>query len=315
MRNLLAESARSVTVTGVRTPAAPRTVEPAATSLPADFGAVRSLPDAPRRDRAALRGRARRRRPIRRAEFHIPPVSHLPGVVIEGSRKLYRAVAMVIAVTCSLSALYLGWDLWGSAWYAARQQEELAAELATVTSLPGLDATWVGTPPATDPGPRPDPVILADTTSLQLGAPVGRIVIDKIGVDATFVYGTGVEELRLGPGVWEWGVLPGDPGNALIAGHRTTYGAPFHAIDQLTLGDQIRVEIPGRAPAVFEVRETQVVTPDVVSVSDQTPGVRLTLSACHPVGSARERIIVQAELVEGDAAAWGLPRDGWTFQR
>lgn len=245
--------------------------------------------------------------------MRIPPVSHLPDMVKEGSRRLLHLTSAITAVTCALGAVYLGWDLWGSGWYAARQQAALADQLAQVVQVEGLPS---GTVRVVDGvGPRPDPVILAEAATLSPGEPVGRIVIERIGVDAAVVYGTGVEQLRQGPGLWEWGVLPGEPGNALIAGHRNTYGAPFRRLHELVPGDRIRVTIPGREVAVFEVRETQVVAPEEVSVSDQTPGVRLTLSACHPIGSDRERIVVQAELVEGPATVWAVPAEQWTFQR
>lgn len=226
-------------------------------------------------------------------------------------------IAGAIACVSLAGAGFLAWDLWGSGLYADRQQQQLAAQLG---DAPGLELPDVPIPEAPTgpspaaPLPAPAPQLLIEHSTLEDSAPVGRILIEKIGVDETFVYGTGVAELKKGPGLWKWGVAPGQPGNAMIAGHRTTYGAPFHNIDQLVPGDRIVVQIPGEGDAVYEVRGTQIVTPADVQVSDQTQGVRLTLSACHPKRSAKERIVVQAELVEGDNLAYALPVDMWTFQ-
>lgn len=210
---------------------------------------------------------------------------------------------------------FLAWDLWGSNFYAERQQVALAQELQAAAPVPVADPAGARpTAPADAPLQAPPPVLLIDSVSLEAGSAYGRLVIDKIGLDTTFVYGTDVPDLKKGPGLWKWGVSPGQPGNAMISGHRTTYGAPFHDIDKLVPGDRISVQVPGQPDAVFEVRGTQILTPSDVQVSDQTPGVRLTLTACHPIGSAKQRIIVQAELVEGANAAYAVPAETWTFQ-
>lgn len=147
------------------------------------------------------------------------------------------------------------------------------------------------------------------------GEPAGRLIIPAIGVDVAVAVGTDDHTLRGGPGVWTPGVFPGAPGNATISGHRTTYGAPFRHIDSLTPGDLITFSTPGRPDAVFEVRETQVVAPEDVSVTYQTDGVRLTLTTCDPVGSAADRLVLQAEMVSGEFHRYAVPRDNWTFQR
>ena len=96
--------------------------------------------------------------------------------------------------------------------------------------------------------------------------------------------------------------LPGQPGNAVISGHRTTYGAPFHNLDVLEPGDRIEVET-ALGLHVYEVRESFVVRPTDIWVTDPKPGAWLTLTTCHPKFSARERLIISAELVEGPNAA------------
>ena len=92
--------------------------------------------------------------------------------------------------------------------------------------------------------------------------------------------------------------LPGQPGNAVISGHRTTHGRPFHDFDQLVAGDRVEVDT-GIGTHVYEVRESFIVAPTDVWVTDSRPGAWLTLTTCNPKYSARERLIVTAELVAG----------------
>jgi sortase A len=92
--------------------------------------------------------------------------------------------------------------------------------------------------------------------------------------------------------------LPGQPGNSVVSGHRTTYGRPFFDLDLLVEGDIIEVEST-IGTHVYQVRETQVVLPVDVWVIDPRPGAWLTLTTCNPRWSARERLVVFAEMVEG----------------
>jgi sortase A len=92
--------------------------------------------------------------------------------------------------------------------------------------------------------------------------------------------------------------LPGQPGNAVISGHRTTYGRPFFDFDLLEQGDRIQVS-SSSGTHVYEVREVAIVAPTDVWVIDPRPGGWLTLTTCHPKFSARQRLVVWAEMVEG----------------
>jgi sortase A len=100
-----------------------------------------------------------------------------------------------------------------------------------------------------------------------------------------------------------WTPVPGQPGNAVVSGHRTTYGAPFFDVDLLEPGDTIEVEtVIGRH--VYAVRESIIVAPTDVWVTDPRPGAWLTITTCTPRFSARQRLIVFAELVEGPNLAY-----------
>lgn len=132
------------------------------------------------------------------------------------------------------------------------------------------------------------------------GAAVGRILIDRIGADFVLVDGTDGNDLRRGPGVYDEVPFPGAPGTTAIAGHRTTYSAPFRRIDKLRQSDRVVVEMPyGRF--TYEVEKTRIVAPTEVSVIDRVGFDRLVLSACHPLYSAAQRIVVFARLVAAQA--------------
>ncbi len=129
----------------------------------------------------------------------------------------------------------------------------------------------------------------------EAGEAVGRIGIPRIDADLVVVKGTDTVTLRKGPGLYEDNPLPGAPGTVAIAGHRTTYGAPFRKIDKLRPKDEITVDMPyGRF--VYKVEKTRIVKPTEVSVVRRVSYDRLVLSACHPLYSAAKRIIVFARL-------------------
>jgi sortase A len=124
---------------------------------------------------------------------------------------------------------------------------------------------------------------------------MGRIVMPAIGVSEVFVEGTEAGDLRTGPGHYPDTPLPGERGTVAIAGHRTTYGAPFRRVDQLERGDRIELRMPyGRF--VYRVERTRIVEPTELSVTARVAYDRLVLSACHPLYSAAQRIIVFARL-------------------
>jgi len=128
------------------------------------------------------------------------------------------------------------------------------------------------------------------------GDSIARIQIPSIGVDEYVVEGTDLESLRKGPGHYPETPLPGERGTSAIAGHRTTYGAPFRHIDELDPGDRIIIDMPdGRF--IYRVEESKIVDDQDLSVLEPVGYRRLMLSACHPLYSAAQRIIVYARQV------------------
>lgn len=129
----------------------------------------------------------------------------------------------------------------------------------------------------------------------KAGSAVGRIRIPTIGASFVVVKGTGTSELESGPGIYPETAFPGVPGTTAIAGHRTTYLAPFRHIDALRPGQPIVLEMP-YARITYRVIRSRVVLPTDVSVLDPVGYSRLVLSACTPLFSASHRLIVFARL-------------------
>lgn len=135
---------------------------------------------------------------------------------------------------------------------------------------------------------------------LDAGAAAGRIKIDRIKLNKIIVNGSDPESLRKAPGIYDDVPFPGMPGTTAIAGHRTTYGAPFRRVDKIRRGDDIVVEMP-YGTFTYEVEKTQIVKPTALEVIRRVSYDRLVLSACHPLYSAARRIIVFARLVGAQA--------------
>ncbi|MGH8915703.1 MAG: sortase [Acidimicrobiia bacterium] len=132
---------------------------------------------------------------------------------------------------------------------------------------------------------------------------MAMMTIPTIGLEAVVFEGVESGTLAKGPGHLPGTPVPGQPGNSVISGHRTTHGRPFYDLDRLKPGDRIELETAvGRH--VYEVRESFVVEPTDVWVTDDIVGGWLTLTTCNPKFSARERLIVTAELVEGPNLAY-----------
>jgi sortase A len=126
--------------------------------------------------------------------------------------------------------------------------------------------------------------------------PIVRISIPRIHVKQAVVDGTSSAALRRGPGLIESTELPGLGGTTAIAGHRTTYGAPFHDVDKLRRGDRIAVGTP-YGNFIYEVERHRIVKPTDTWVLARIGRERLVLSACHPLYSAEQRIIIFARFV------------------
>ncbi|HEX7166195.1 MAG TPA: class E sortase, partial [Acidimicrobiales bacterium] len=166
-----------------------------------------------------------------------------------------------------------------------------AAEDAVADDGDGGDGDGDGGEGATSTTAVPAPL------SVPTGDGVANIRIPKIGLEKVVVEGVSVAALKKGPGHYPTTPLPGQPGNAAIAGHRTTYGSPFSRLDELDPGDRIEVRTR-QGEFTYEVSGTQIVTPDQNEVLNPTDENRLTLTTCHPRYSAAKRMIVTARLID-----------------
>ncbi|MTA14868.1 MAG: sortase [Actinobacteria bacterium] len=173
---------------------------------------------------------------------------------------------------------------------------ELAVDPSTTepaTTPPSLAPTTV----VTLPTPVPPPPPRADEPFVELG----RLEIPRIGVDTTLLQGITLTTLDQGPGHWPGTALPGQIGNVVVAGHRTSHNKVFRHVDRLLPGDEV-VFTTGDGRFVYTVRETTIVTPDAMYIIDQTYAPTATLFACHPPGSTRERIVVHLDLASSEPA-------------
>jgi len=214
-------------------------------------------------------------------------------------RGLRSLSAVLIAAGVLLIAdavLTVAWQEPSSAVYAHLEQRRLGGELDRLQrdALTTVDRRALAT--LSSPQRRFAFAARALDRKVRDGRPLGRIRMPRIGVSTVVVAGTDADDLRRGPGHYPDTPLPGARGTVGIAGHRTTYGAPFRRIDRLRRGDRIVVDMPyGRF--TYRVERTRIVAPTAVSVTDRVSFDRLILSACHPLYSAAQRIVVFARLV------------------
>jgi sortase A len=227
-------------------------------------------------------------------------------------RRVVSGTGKVLVTLGILILLFVAYQLWGTGIYTARAQNQLEKEFQA--SLDQSEAAPTAVPGTTGRG-TDDPVV-GPTTTATLAPPappnpedgdvVAHLVISKLGVDAYVVQGTDGGDLRKGPGHYPATPYPGQVGNSAIAGHRTTYGAPFGELDSLEGGDIIDVTTL-QGSFRYRVYDKVVVSPSMTEVLEAPgPGdprqAILTLTTCHPKYSAAQRLIVQAELVVPDGA-------------
>jgi sortase A len=138
---------------------------------------------------------------------------------------------------------------------------------------------------------------------IETGDSLTRIKIPALGLDTVVVEGITPSALRAGAGHYPQTPLPCEGGNVSIAGHRTTYGRPFGNVDQLKPGDTIELTTPIGGCVYQVAKDPFVVAPTDMSVIDTTAERSLTLTTCHPKGSAAQRLIIRATWVKDLKAA------------
>lgn len=227
------------------------------------------------------------------------------GIAVVG--RILNGVGKALIIGGLLVLGFVAFQLWGTGIETSQKQDGMRASLAA--SLGKTNVKSITNRDLVKAAEEVDPVTAPPMDPPPEGEPVGIVKIPRIGVDWLMVEGVSRADLKKGPGHYPSTPLPGQPGNVGIAGHRTTYGAPFNRIDELIPGDEITVAtIQGIFTYVVIASPEDPeqawysVTPRQVEVLEEKGDNRLTLTACHPKHSARERIIVNAVLKTPPAA-------------
>lgn len=193
--------------------------------------------------------------------------------------------------------LFVGWTLWGTGLYTAREQDRLNEAFET---LPDIEVTTTQ-----------DEIQVPSDFQPRPGEPVFRMRIPKIDFRKMVVEGVETEDLRRGPGHYpkcrpgfdrplctEFDeIWPGERGRVVVSGHRTTYGAPFWDLNKLQEGDEIITETKWGS-FTYEVTSTETVSPGSLGIVIPSDNPEIVLTTCNPRFSAAERLIVFAEMVE-----------------
>jgi sortase A len=211
-------------------------------------------------------------------------------------------VAVFFVGTGLLLLTFVAYQLWGTALYEHHAQDQLRQELqqklhlspTTVPpSVPGTTSPTTTSPPTTAAATNQ---VAPTTRDPSLGTPIGLMTIPKMQMEnVAIVEGTDEGQLQQGPGHYLGTALPGQAGNAAIAGHRTTYGAPFYDLNALQPGDKIEVQTT-QGTFTYQVTSSHIVLPNNVTVLAASPEPELTLTTCNPRYSAATRLVVTATL-------------------
>jgi sortase A len=247
-----------------------------------------------RRDRRR-RGRPRRRRTV-------------GGVLLS-------LLSELLLIAGATTGLYVVWTAWWTDVVAVREQHALVATLDQPAAGDGAGTEHRGTAPV-----LPEPPNVTDV--------FGSMQIPRFGRDYVRPIGEGTDRERvlntIGLGHYEHTAMPGAEGNFAVAGHRVTYGKPLNQIAELKTDDAVVVRVTDRKTDfdvwyVYKVTDSEIVTPDkiqtIAPVPNQpgvTPGADdrwLTLTACHPMWSAKERFVTHARLDYWMPASEGTPKE------
>jgi sortase A len=209
-------------------------------------------------------------------------------------RRVVDIVGRVLIGFGVLLLLFTAYQIWGTSVQESRTQSGLRTQLQQETNS-HVTRNALAQASALDRLPTGPPVAAPSTTPPAEGDPIGDIRIPVIGLNQVVVEGTSTADLRKGPGHYSGTPMPGQAGNAAVAGHRTTYGHPFYNLDWVKVGDPIVLSTL-RGIFVYDATKSFVVSPSDTAVVDDVLGDQLTLTTCNPRFSATTRLVVQATL-------------------
>lgn len=234
-------------------------------------------------------------------------------------RTVVRGIGQTLMTVGVVLLLFVFYTLYVTNLFAAQDQNQLADDLSTRWSVPAASqpaADPAQSPPAPgEPAPAEPPQVAVP----DLGEAYARLYLPSLGRGTdrplVAVQGVSTADLQKGPGHLPDTASPGDVGNTVFSGHRTTYGAPFADLGELGQGQAVVVETRTDF-YTYTVTGTQIVAPTAVEVTFPVPGARgraptqrlLTLTTCNPKYSARQRLIIRGELTDTyPKTSGGLP--------
>ncbi len=211
-----------------------------------------------------------------------------------------RGIGQTLITAGLVILLFVVYELYFTGLETAREQNALADEIEAVWGKGGGSYA------------KPEDLL----KPIPIGSGVAVLRIPRFGRDwaKVVVEGVNMDDLKRGPGHYPNTQLPGQVGNFVVSGHRTTYGAPFNRVDELREGDAIVVETRDTW-YTYRVSTQEIVPPTAIEVTypvpkqrDEKPTIaRITLTSCHPKYSARQRIIVYGQLAETTPKSAGTP--------
>jgi sortase A len=215
---------------------------------------------------------------------------------VNAVRTALRGIGQTLITAGVVILLFCAYELWFTGIYTAHEQSHLKHEL-------GLSDV-------------PPPIGASEFPPLLNGHAIALLYIPRLGRGyvKAIVEGISVEDLKKGPGHWPKTPLPGQVGNFVVSGHRTTYGAPFNRLDEVRLGDAIVIETRTSWYVYRETSEAKV-SPNDVAVTYPVPNhlgqkptkSLLTFTTCHPKYSASQRLILFAQLELAQPRSAGRP--------
>jgi sortase A len=241
-------------------------------------------------------------------DFPAPRRRRLPRLAPRARKRLALTLLVIGLVLCAEAATTVLWKEPITAYLASRSQDDLTAQLEKrkLDPIAAADAKRIAAIRNAEARSQARMELLAEHygASVPAGEALGWLKLDKLDSEFVVVQGTAADALRTGPGHYSDTPLPGQGGVVEVAGHRTTYEAPFRHIDELKNGDTITMRMP-YGLFTYSVERQQIVPADynralLRSGAGSGPGSGgewLVLTACHPLYSASERILVYARLV------------------
>ncbi len=205
------------------------------------------------------------------------------GVMAKRKRRpgwILRGIGKTLLTAAAILGAYIVWLLWGTGIYYGQQQNDLRGQLE-------VRIDQAAAAPATE---EPPPTLPGDAYAI--------IKIPDIELNEVVVEGIATEDLKKGPGHYPKSDDPWEAeGRVAIAGHRTTYGAPFWDLDKLEAGDEIVLETE-QGVVDYVVTKTRIVAPTATEVTIPSEQPTLILTTCNPRFSAAERLIVFANRID-----------------